>query len=113
MNLYKVLVKHIAPKGISVGIKTYLLAENEEQVYSFIDKEYNYEGWSDEEKEDSNFKDEIIKIKGNMNDDDYDCSDAYYGITLYGWELIEENTTFDYTHLIDMDVISVCTSNGI
>jgi hypothetical protein len=123
MNLYKILFTHTAPKDRKEGIITYLLAENEEQVYSFIDKEYNYECWKDQEEENETydvynddydvvgietFKEKILRLKGEMNDDDYDYSDAYYGITLYGWELVKENLASDYSELIALNVFKNC-----
>jgi hypothetical protein len=125
MNIYKVLFTHTAPKKSKEGIMTYLLAENEEQVYSFIDKQYNREYWKgneeDEDREPINiydedynvtgtktFKEYIIDLKGEMNDEDYDYSDAYCGITLYGWELVKENVTSDYSEMIALNVFKNC-----
>tara|TARA_R110000744_G_scaffold7342_3_gene25310 strand:+ start:6088 stop:6468 length:381 start_codon:yes stop_codon:yes gene_type:complete len=125
MNLYKILFSHTAPKGSGKGIKGYLLAENDEQVYDYIDKKYNYESWKDcNEDEDreldeiydkdynlvgtETFKEKILRIKGQMNDEDYDYSDAYYGITLLGWEVVEENTTKDFTEMIELGVVTNC-----
>lgn len=36
---------------------------------------------------------------------DYDCSDAHYGITLYGWELVIENDITNYDSLIDNNIV--------
>jgi hypothetical protein len=102
---------------------TYLLANNDEQVYSFIDKEYNYECWKNNEEDTDRelieiydehynvigtktFKEYILEIKGEMNDESYDYSDAYYGITLYGWELLEENVSYDFTEMIKLGIIA-------
>lgn len=125
MNLYKITFTHTAPKDQAKGIKGYLLAENEEQVYNYIDKKYNYESWKDSDEdedrepielydEDYNvigtetFKEKMLRIKGEMNDEDYDYSDAYYGIELLGWELVKENTEVDYTEMIDLGIIENC-----
>ena len=121
MNLYKITFSHSAPKDTKNGIETYLLAENEEQVYGYIDREFNCECWKDQENENEifkifdkrfneigteTFKQKIIRIKGEMNDEDYDYCDAYYGITLYGWELVERGTTTDFTKMIELGIIS-------
>ena len=121
MNLYKITFSHTTPEDQEKGIKDYLLAENDEQVYNYIDKTFNYECWkdSDEEKEPielydddyiligtETFKQKIIRIKGEQNDKDYDYSDAYYGITLYGWELVKENVNGDYSEMIELGIIS-------
>ena len=41
-----------------------------------------------------------------MNDEDYDYQDAHYGITLYGWELVEKDTTADFAKMIELGIIS-------
>jgi hypothetical protein len=112
MKLYRIKFSHTAPKDTEEGIKGYLLAENEEQVYNYVDEKFNYGCWKDNDEdedrepiniydEDYNvigtetFKEYILRIKGQMNDEDYDYSDTYYGITLLGWELVEENVNID------------------
>jgi len=116
MNLYKILFSHTAPKDTKTGIETYLLAKNEEEVYEYIDKEFNCGCWKDKEGDEEifdiydkdyntigteTFREKILRIKGEMNEEDYDFSDAYYGITLYGWELVKENITEDISFLIN------------
>ena len=123
MNLYKILFSNTAPKDSKEGIVTYLLANSEEEVYHFIDKNHNYECWKDREEEGETFeiydddynkigtetfKEKILRLKGEMNDEDNNFSDAYYGITLYGWELVTEDTTIDFTELIALDVVKNC-----
>jgi len=124
MNLYKILFSHTAPKDTMLGIETYLLAESEEKVYDYIDKKYNYNHWRDEnEDEDTEpfalydddynvigtetFREKIMRIHGEIWDEDYDYADAYYGITLYGWELVKEDITDDLTIFIDLGIIQV------
>lgn len=121
MNLYRILFTHTAPKDTKLGIETYLLAENEDDVYHHIDEEYKWGGWSDSESdgktfdvydEDWNqigtetFREKIMRIKGDMNDEDYDFSDAYYGITLYGWELVATNVREMWDGLIELGIFS-------
>jgi hypothetical protein len=126
MNLYKVVFSHHSPKDSQKGIKTLLLAENSEQVYEWIKSEPKMEDrslfntWADSEKDEEvfeiyndkwevigteNFKEKMLRINGEINDDDYDFSDSYYGRTLYGWEVIKENTTNDYSELIDAGIV--------
>ncbi len=126
MNLYKITFIHTSPRDREDGIKGYLLAENDEQVYNYIDENLNGECWKDaDEAEDSEpielydddykvigtetFKQKMLRIKGEQNDGDYDFSDDdYYGITLYGWELVIENTEGDYSEMIELGIISNC-----
>lgn len=107
MNIYKINFSHSAPKDTEYGMKCLLLAENDEQVYEWIkqepevDGEALYNNWED----DGEFKQKIISLKGEMNDDDYDFSDSFYGITLLGWELVKENALGDYSELIEAGVV--------
>jgi len=126
MNIYKIEFLHASPKDREEGIKCLLLAENEEQVYEWIKSEPKigerslYNGWADSEEENEefevynddydiigkeNFKQKMIRLKGQMNDDDYDYSDAYYGITLFGWSLLKENVNTDYSELIELGIV--------
>jgi hypothetical protein len=115
MNLYKITVGHAAPKDFHKSMVCLLLAENDEAVFDWIASEPdvngsglfnswadNVEDWAgnndDEEWDDEqypDFKAKIVALKGEINDEDYDFTDSYYGITLYGWELLAENYTHD------------------
>ena len=125
MNLYRITFSHTAPKDREEGIKGYLIAENDEQVYNYIDKTYNYGCWKDNEEDEDKelieiydddynvigietFKEYMLRINGEQNDENYDYSDAYYGITLYGWEKVKENAEGDYTEMIDLGIIFNC-----
>lgn len=123
MNLYKITFSHSSPKDREEGIKGYLLAENDEQVYNYVDKTFNYESWEGNEKDgepielyDENynvigtetFKEKMLRINGEQNDEDYDYCDSYYGITLYGWELLKENVEGDYSEMIELGIITNC-----
>ncbi len=126
MNIYKIEFLHASLKDREMGLKCLLLAENEEQVYEWIKSEPKidelslYNGWADSEEENEefevyndnydvvgkeNFKQKMIRLKGQMNDDDYDYSDAYYGITLFGWSLLKENVNTDYSELIELGIV--------
>ena len=121
MNLYKVKFSHHSPKDSEEGIKALILAENEEQVYDWIASEpttnegsmYNSwntmdsddEGWFDDDDNPELFKDRMLRLKGNIEDDSVDFSDAYYGITLFGWELLKKDVLTDYSELIDLGIV--------
>jgi hypothetical protein len=47
----------------------------------------------------------MLRLKGEIEDSSVDFSDAYYGITLYGWELLKENVVTDYSELIELGII--------
>ncbi len=122
MNIYKITFSHHAPKGSEKGIKCLLLAENDEEVYDWIASEPEISGgqlfnswkdnessedqdWYNEEGNIEDFKTHALRLKGEINDDDYDFSNAYYGIELLGWELLKENITTDYSELIELGII--------
>jgi len=106
MNLYIIEFKHYAPKDSEKGIKGYMVAENDEEVYEFIKSEPEmhgetmYNSYADKENDgeetdiyddDDNvigtetFKDRIIGCHGDMYDEYSEVSDLYYGATQYGW----------------------------
>lgn len=114
MNLYEILTRHYSPKDSQEGIFTYLVAESDEDVYEFLKKgvsldsrwlyttyEDNEEDYGEEEFEiydkDYNvigtecYKYKIIRLKGDMFDEDIELCDLYYGLTLNGWRLVAEN----------------------
>lgn len=110
-NLYRIIVGHAAPKDWHLSTVAYVIAKDDEAVYEWLKKEPEINGstlfssWADKEEEEEvfevydneynvigteTFKQKIIRLKGEVNDEDYDFSDSYYGITLYGWELVSE-----------------------
>ncbi|RPK31751.1 hypothetical protein [Paenibacillus xylanexedens] len=114
MNLYKIKFEHFAPKGSKAGIVTYLIATSDEAVYEWMkldksiddnsictgyvyheedeeifdvyDSEYNVIGQE-------SFKEKTIRLRGEIHDEEADVSDAYYGVTLYGWDLVTEEVS--------------------
>lgn len=115
MNLYKIKFSHHAPKGSAKGFKYLLLANNDEEVYDYLcendarwDADEEVEIWDDETDDLKiiTHKEHILPIKGDYNDEDYDFSDVYYGITLHGWELLKEDVIQDdYKELIEFGIV--------
>jgi len=86
--------------------------ENEGYSYSeeketFVDEDGEEvdSSWYDEEGNAENFKTRMLRLKGEINDDDYDFTDAYYGITLLGWELLKEDVKTDYSELVELGIV--------
>jgi hypothetical protein len=79
---------------------------------TFVDKDGDEvdEGWWDEDGNPENFKERMLRLKGEIEDDSVDFSDSYYGITLLGWELLKENVATDYSELIELGVVFVAVS---
>lgn len=74
---------------------------------SFVDEDGDEvdDFWEDENGLPETFKNRMIRLRGEENDKDYELHDLYYGLTLYGWGLLKENTTNDYAELIDLGVV--------
>ena len=121
MNLYKIIFSHYGPKDSQEGVKTLVASESDEQVYSWLASDpgeittgwkYNEnivfntelgafvdadgdvvnEGWWDDDDNPEDYKTRMIRLRGDM-DEDFD--DAFYGVTLYDWEMIDENVSQD------------------
>ncbi len=115
MNLYRIKLKHYSQKDSCEATACLLLAKNDEDVYEWIKTEpecacYAGGSWSDEEDDNKEydiydddynvigkrtFKEKIIDLKGDIDDEDVNYDDLYYGLTLIGWELIQKDTDFD------------------
>ena len=102
-KLYEIQVQHCAPKDSHTSTQAYLIANNDEEVYEWIKSDpmpAMCTSWEDREEEDGpydiynddyevigteTFKEKMLRIKGDLYDEDQDWSDAYYGLTFYGW----------------------------
>lgn len=122
MNLYKVMFKHFSQNDSEIGILTYLVAKSDEEVYEWLKSDpklqnetYIYTAYRYRENDrktykmydddynvigEESYKDKIIRLNGDMFDEDADLSDLYYGKTLYGWQLVKEDVKADVIHLI-------------
>jgi len=126
MNLYKILVEHFSVKDSKKSIVCLLLADNDEQCYDWLKQENQtkeltvyppcYDGESEQEivdVYDENYevvrtetkKEYFIRIQGEINDDNFENNDAYYGNTIFGWELLKENVTSDYTEMKELGIV--------
>lgn len=113
-NLYKIKMQHFSPKDSEEGIVGFLYAKNDEQVYEFLKTDPKFDNlhilncWDDKENDDITFKKSLLKHQGEINNDDIEVHDLYYGCTLYGWEIIceEFNLKFD-------TFVNVLQKNGI
>jgi hypothetical protein len=103
MKLHKIQIRHCAPKDCKESIVSYVLANNENQILSYIDKELLFGTWSDRHVDSLEdpisitdnegntigtelYKEKMLRLRGEFNDEDADYSDAYYGVTHYGWD---------------------------
>lgn len=101
MNLYQINFIHYSQKDSQDGIKTFLTAESDMEVYEWVDKNYQYGLFKDMENDeeyldDVPIKNAILDTCGSMYNEYYldrHCVDLYYGATFYGWKIIKENVT--------------------
>jgi hypothetical protein len=112
-NLYKLTFEFITRSEAETGLIGYLLTENDEQVYEYIVKTYS-NCWRDlenneqTEEDEETFKEKILRQRGQINDDDANDLDGpdYFYLILYGWELLKENVTGDYSEMIELAIIA-------
>jgi hypothetical protein len=123
MNLYKIEFTHYSQKDSKTGMFCLALAENDEKVYLFVDKEHNYDGWEEDTEfgktyniwdDDYNIigtetpKERYIRLGGTMHDEEYEISDLYYGVTTVGWTLLKENVSPEnFQELIELEIVKV------
>ncbi len=119
MNLYKIIFEHHSPLDSEEGIKTYLLANNTEEVYEYMlkrywlwrnskdEKLYPVYNYDYEEICTESFREKMLRINGEIHEEDPDLSDAYSGITLYGWELIDTPPDTDFSDMIKLGIVKV------
>ena len=110
MNLYAITFVHYAQRGSQEGIYTYLVAKDSEDVYDWFNLERPtsggyliYSHHKDYENDgktyslyDSNYniigeeshRDKMIRLQGELYDEDLELSDLYYGKTVLGWHII-------------------------
>lgn len=107
MALWELKFRHYAPKGSEEGIICYLVAESSEQIYEFLktdpripdgtdDEKGIYVDWMDKDDPDNelydeNHKNRLIGCCGEMYDDEAELNDLFYGLTHYGWRIIDEH----------------------
>jgi hypothetical protein len=123
------MFEHYSPKDSKKGISTYLVAESDEQVYEWLksepkldDDNWIYTPYNDNENNnimfeiydneynligEESYKDRIIRLKGEMFDDELELSDLYYGKIVYGWKLIKEDVKPDVLQIIKDCGISI------
>lgn len=125
MNLYQINFIHYAQKSSGTGIVTYLVAGSDEEVYEWLktspelrNGNYIFTTYQDNEGDEKtfdiydddvnlvgreSFKKNIVRSKGCMNNDHIldGLSDLYYGLTLYGWEMVKESISKEEIELLE------------
>jgi len=115
VNLYEIRFVHYAPRDDEEGIFNYLVANSDEDVYEWLksdpelkDGRHIFTGYKFKEEDDEvfevyndnyrvigteTFKERMLRLKGDMLDEEAELNDLYYGKTLWGWRLVKENIT--------------------
>lgn len=102
MKLHKILMRHCGPKDCVEVTKLYVIADSEELIFKKLDADFNYGKWKDQNEDSDeeytiydddsnaigteNYMERMLRLRGEFNDEDADYSDAYYGVTHYGWD---------------------------
>lgn len=121
MNLYEIMMEHYAPKDSEKGIYTYLAAKSDEHVYEWLKSvnevkdgraiynSYQYNETNEKYNGDGeeSFKERMIRLKGDFNDDEAEFPDLNYGVTLIGWKAVKENITDEEIRIIQGTGISL------
>jgi hypothetical protein len=121
MNLYKIVVEHFSQKDSEKAIKCFLIAGSSAQVYFYVDVNFNYGCWEDRTDDggtseimDSEYnviavetiREKMIRLGGEYFDEDYEPEDLYYGVSVYGWELVQEDITVsEYSALVNLKIV--------
>lgn len=119
MKLYRIIVLHAGPKSSRRATETYLAAMNPIDVAEWIEREKNDGHWYTPEEDgeesitrnvfengeciDIPFHDYILRNSGDLEDEE-GWGDAYYGVTKWGWELVESATAADIERLIFLKI---------
>lgn len=98
INLFTIRFSHHAPKDGKRGIETYVLADSETAVRDRIDEEFNGGAWKDDDEPIETYDDDydvtgeetrlerVLRLRGEVDGEDNDYSDSYYGLTFWGWD---------------------------
>ncbi len=124
MKLYTIKIRHCSQKDCKESILGHYIAENDLSVMQYIDKKLMSGTWTDRHNEDGLFDindtdghfigtetyfDRMLRLRGEFYDTDVDYSDAYYGITHYGWDEGKEISSTDISLLLSLGVAKYLT----
>ena len=106
MKLYRVWKRHFSPKDCEESIECFLVAQNDNDAYDWIDEHQNFGMWKDRNEDDDlydlydedynvigqeSYKERMLRTKGEFFDPDAEADDLYYGVTHYGWEEVDSS----------------------
>lgn len=103
LKLHRIEFSHHSPKDSEKGTKTYVLWDNDEAALrDRIDQTYAVGAWKEEAEEatepyeiyddqynvigSETYLERMLRLRGDIRDEDKDFADADYGITCWGWD---------------------------
>ncbi|QRV11331.1 hypothetical protein JR311_20110 (plasmid) [Bacillus velezensis] len=129
MNLYEIVLEHHSSRDSEQGIWTYLLADSDEEVYEWLKSNPSlsngrtiYTPYKDNEGDDKNYaiynkdlqvighekyKDRMIRLKGELNDEDVELENLFYGKTLIGWNMVSSDISTEQIGVLKRSGISI------
>lgn len=119
MKIHTIKIRHCGPKDCKESIVCHVLATDESKIMEHIDKELLSGIWNDRHEQDGlfeyrdedynvlgseHYKERMLRYRGEFNDPNADYSDAYYGITHYGWDEGRDITEAEANIVLKLDL---------
>ena len=121
MRLYRITFEHFAPRDSEDGIKSLVIAKDDEAVFEHVST--CYAGWGDDiyvNSDPTKFKEpqdeweevgevlrnRLIEERGDYWDDS-GFEDVYYGVTRFGWSEGEEISDWDAQSLVRLGIATM------
>jgi hypothetical protein len=92
--IYKMKSIHYAPKGSYEAVAFFVNAVDESDLFEQVKESLDWDGRDEEYKED--YKNDIIRLKGDDDEEVTSFEDLYYGLTTFSWEECDDLTEEDF-----------------
>lgn len=57
-------------------------------------------------------KERMLRLKGNLNE--WEISDAYSGVTMFGWEIVQEGIDpASFSEIISLGIVKMISSESV
>lgn len=117
LKLFKIMQRFSAPKDNVEFVFKYVLAENEEIVFRHIDILANWTMCDEGEMFDvydgyqlviqESLTEKLMRLRGDINDEDFELEDLDYGVTQWGWDEGSEISVDDSATLVRLNLAEV------
>jgi hypothetical protein len=118
--LTQIKFAHYGPKDKDEGIKTYAIVDDATEIWRKVDSEYQYGQWASRDRDGETCElygddgytpigtethtERMIRLRGDIHDEDLEIEDAYYGVTTTGWSEPTPINVVDAATLIRLGV---------